>query len=194
MVIAHFDWLPLAGNVVEATERLILQHNPRWNAAGGSGLHPRCLADLAGAGFERLETFSFDQAVAYSHEAWRGRIRASAGVAASLEGAAVARFDAEHAALLARDFPDDPLQVPHRCWAAIGSQAVGPIFRGRRACLPIASGRRARVTSMQLRGDRSPRQRALSPRIWPRHHGETRVAGTIGRPIRGAGRAAAGGG
>jgi SAM-dependent methyltransferase len=120
VVIAHFDWLPLAGNVVEATERLILQHNPSWNAASGSGLHPRCLADLAGAGFEGLETFSFDQAVGYSHEAWRGRIRASAGIGASLERAAVARFDAEHAAMLARDFPDDPLQVPHRCWAAVG--------------------------------------------------------------------------
>jgi hypothetical protein len=32
----------------------------------------------------------------------------------------VARFDAEHKALLAHDFPGDPLQVPHRCWAAIG--------------------------------------------------------------------------
>ena len=119
VVIAHFDWLPLAGNVVEATERLILQHNPRWRGAGGSGLHPACLADLALAGFAGLETWSFDQAVSYSREAWRGRIRASAGIAASLPADAVARFDAEHQALLARDFPDDPLAVPHRCWVAI---------------------------------------------------------------------------
>jgi hypothetical protein len=28
LVIAHFDWLPLTGNVVEATEELILQYNP----------------------------------------------------------------------------------------------------------------------------------------------------------------------
>jgi len=120
VVIAHFDWLPLPGNVVEATERLIRQHNPGWRGHGGSGLYPACLADLALAGFAGLETFSFDQAVSYAHEAWRGRIRASAGVAASLDAAAVARFDAEHKALLAHDFPGDPLQVPHRCWAAIG--------------------------------------------------------------------------
>ena len=120
VVIAHFDWLPLAGNVVEATERLIRQHNPDWALGGGHGLHPKCLADLALAGFAGLETFSFDQPVSYSHEAWRGRIRASAGIAASLDGAAVARFDAEHAAMLQRDFPGDPLSVPHRCWVAFG--------------------------------------------------------------------------
>jgi SAM-dependent methyltransferase len=120
VVIAHFDWLPLPGNVVEATERLIRQHNPGWRGHGGTGLHPACLGDLALAGFTGLETFSFDQAVSYSHEAWRGRIRASAGVAASLDADTVARFEAEHETLLARDFPDDPLRVPHRCWAVIG--------------------------------------------------------------------------
>jgi hypothetical protein len=67
VVIAHFDWLPLAGNVVEATERLIGQYNPDWSFGGGSGLHPQCLADLAQVGFTGLETFSFDQPVAYSH-------------------------------------------------------------------------------------------------------------------------------
>ena len=120
VVIAHFDWLPLAGNVVEATERLIRQHNPGWALGGGNGLHPACLADLALAGFTALETFSFDQAVSYSHAAWRGRIRASAGIAASLEGDAVARFDAEHARMLRRTFPGEPLSVPHRCWVAVG--------------------------------------------------------------------------
>jgi SAM-dependent methyltransferase len=119
VVIAHFDWLPLAGNVVEATERLIRQHNPGWTLGGGDGLHPRCLTDLGDAGFEGLETFSFDQAVGYSHEAWRGRIRASAGVGASLPPAAVARFDRDLAALLAERFPDDPQAVPHRVFCLI---------------------------------------------------------------------------
>ena len=119
VIIAHFDWLPLAGNVVEATERLILHHSPDWRGHGGSGLHPAWLGDLALAGFDGLETFSFDQAVSYRCAAWRGRVRASAGIAASLDRAAVARFDAEHEAMLARDFPADPLLVPHRCWAAV---------------------------------------------------------------------------
>jgi SAM-dependent methyltransferase len=119
VVIASFDWLPLPGNVVAATEALIRQHNPAWTMAGGSGIHPQHLADLAGAGFVAVETFSFDQAVAYSHVDWRGRIRASAGIAASLPPAAVACFDAAHAVRLRRDFPADPLHIPHRCWAVL---------------------------------------------------------------------------
>jgi hypothetical protein len=122
IVIAHFDWLPLAGNLVEATERLIFAHNPAWALAGGTGLYPAWLTDLAQAGFGRIETFSFDQEVAYGHDAWRGRIRASAGVAASLPSEAVHRFDAELRALLSRDFPGEPLLVPHRVWAAIGTR------------------------------------------------------------------------
>lgn len=36
LVIGHFDWLPLPGNVVEATERLILSYNPDWRGAVGA--------------------------------------------------------------------------------------------------------------------------------------------------------------
>jgi SAM-dependent methyltransferase len=123
LVIAHFDWLPLPGSVVEATEALILAHNPAWKMAGGCGIHWRWFADLSAAGFLALESFSFDVHQPYSHEAWRGRIRASAGVAASLDGNAVSRFDAEHATLLAERFPAEPLRVPHRVFALIGRQA-----------------------------------------------------------------------
>ena len=119
LVIAHFDWLPLPGNVAAATEALILAHNPAWRGAGGTGLYPAWLTDAAVAGFRDIETFSFDLAAPYTHEAWRGRVRASAGVAASLPPDAVARFDAELAALLAADFPADPLAVPHRVWAVV---------------------------------------------------------------------------
>lgn len=116
LVIAHFDWIPLPGNVVHATEQLILQHNPTWALSGGDGVHGKWLADVAAAGFEDIETASFDIDVPYSHEDWRGRIRASAGVAASLEPEAVARFDTEHAAMLAREFPREPLLTLHRTW------------------------------------------------------------------------------
>jgi SAM-dependent methyltransferase len=116
-VVAHFDWVPLPGNVVEATEDLIRRHNPQWTMGGGAGLYPAWLRDLATAGLGHLETFSFDVAQPYSHAGWRGRIRASAGVSASLDAAASARFDAALADLLAQRFPDDPLSVPHRVWA-----------------------------------------------------------------------------
>jgi SAM-dependent methyltransferase len=119
LVIAHFDWLPLPHNVVTATEQLIEQYNPAWNMGGGSGLYPAWLGDVAVAGFDNIETFSFDVPVAYSHVAWRGRIRASAGVAASLPPEQVARFDDDLAELLQQQFPEDPLSIPHRVFALI---------------------------------------------------------------------------
>jgi SAM-dependent methyltransferase len=120
VLIAHFDWLPLPGNVVEATETLIRTHNPPWDADDGTGIHPKRFADLAGGGFVGIESFSFDVDVPYSHEAWRGRIRASTGVGASLSPEAVARFDAEHKELLQRKFSGDPLSIPHRVFAVYG--------------------------------------------------------------------------
>ncbi len=119
IVICHFDWLPLPGNVVAATEALILEHNPAWPLAGGLGMYPLWSLDVAEAGFGGVETFSFDVPVDYTHEAWRGRIRASAGVAASLPPDAVTAFDDELAILLRKDFPTEPLAVPHRAWALV---------------------------------------------------------------------------
>jgi SAM-dependent methyltransferase len=120
LMIAHYDWLPLPGNVVEATETLIRKHNPEWAFSGGNGVYPQWLNDLALSDFDAVESFTFDQPQPYSHEAWRGRIRASAGVGASLPPPAVERFDAELARLLARRFPEDPLAVAHRVFAAFG--------------------------------------------------------------------------
>ena len=119
-MIAHFDWLPLQGSVVEATEALILKHNPKWRGSGGNGVYPFWFSDLASAGFVALESLTFDLDQPYTHEAWRGRIRASAGVAASLDADAVARFDSEHALLLQEQFPQDLLRAPHRIFALIG--------------------------------------------------------------------------
>ncbi|BCY07696.1 class I SAM-dependent methyltransferase [Actinoplanes sp. L3-i22] len=115
IVIAHFDWLPLPGNLVEVTERLIRAHNPGWALSGGTGLYPRWLTDLRTAGFSGVETFSFDVDVPYTRESWVGRIRASAGVAASLPPPAVERFSAELTALI----PPGDLAVPHRVWAVV---------------------------------------------------------------------------
>lgn len=116
LVIAHFDWVPLNGNMVQATERLILAYNPGWTLHSGSGLYPAWLKDAAEAGFVDLQTCSFDLDVPYSHEDWRGRIRASAGIGASLDETRVQRFDAELAALLGAHYPAQPMAVPHRVW------------------------------------------------------------------------------
>ena len=107
-------------NVVAMTEHLVERYNPDWYLGNNSGIYPPWLSDVADAGFEAIETFSFDVQVAYSHEAWRGRIRASAGVGASLSSDMVASFDAELAAALKAGWPTEPLLVPHRVWALMG--------------------------------------------------------------------------
>ncbi len=121
LVIAHFDWIPLPGNMAEATEKLIEKHNPKWKLGGGLGIYPLWPRDMALAGFLNIETFSFDLDAIYTHEAWRGRIRASAGVGASLAPDQVAVFDDELRAMLAERFPGDPMRVMHRVFAAIGA-------------------------------------------------------------------------
>jgi ubiquinone/menaquinone biosynthesis C-methylase UbiE len=120
LVIAHFDWIPLPGTLPDATERLIEKHNPKWKLGGGLGIHPWWPRDLAIAGFTGIETFSFDVDSMYTHEAWRGRIRASAGIGASLTSDAVAKFDVELKGLLASQFPVEPIPVLHRVYAVIG--------------------------------------------------------------------------
>jgi len=120
IIIAHFDWLPLKGNMVEATEALIQQYSPLWMGGGGNGFYPQWLIHLGDAGFTDLETFSFDIDTEYSHEAWRGRIRASAGVGASLSDEKVKEFDADLTKILQDKFPEDPLQVPHRIFVVTG--------------------------------------------------------------------------
>ncbi len=121
LAISHFDWLPLPGTVVTATEALIETHNPAWSLGGGDGFYPAWAEDAAGAGFGDIESFDFEMPVPYGHEAWRGRIRASAGVGGSLSPEAVAAFDRALAALLTAEFPGEPLQVPHRCFAQIAT-------------------------------------------------------------------------
>ena len=122
LVIANFDWLPLARNVVEATEKLIMRYNPDWQFGGGVGMYPQYLPVLNEGGIGNIQTFSYDLDVTYTPEAWRGRIRASAGVAA-LDSGSTRKFDADLMALLSDRFPSNVLAVPHRVFAIVAESA-----------------------------------------------------------------------
>jgi SAM-dependent methyltransferase len=126
LVICSQDWLPLDGNVVARTEEIVKRHNPKWAWDGLDGLKPGFVRDLRRAGFRAIESFSVDYDIPYDHEGWRGRMRASAGIAASLLAAQVQAFDQELAAMLAREFPHQPMQVAHCVWVSFGRKAPAP--------------------------------------------------------------------
>jgi SAM-dependent methyltransferase len=136
VAIVHFDWIPVIGphgrpNAAAVTEELILAANPAWPLAGGAGLYPQWLRDLASAGFGDLSTFSFDLVVPYSIPDWVGRVRASAGIGGALPADQVALFSdrltdrlaAEFGAELAAESAAEPtaeLGILHRTWATVG--------------------------------------------------------------------------
>ena len=142
LAIVHFEWLSKRGNIVEATKKLLGQHRntlpgrrlvekvgkaalarvlPGWNRGLGTGIRPEHMTTLAAAGYENLETFSFDVEVRFDHSAWRGRVRAHGSVGALQAPADVERLDTELTALLREEFPDEPLSVPHRVFVVVGS-------------------------------------------------------------------------
>lgn len=125
ILIASFCYLPLPGSVAERTEALILRHNPGWTAGGSTGVFPEQVTHLASARCAEVESFSFDVPVSFTHEGWRGRIRACNGVAASLAPEEVRRFDEELAELLARDHPGE-LLVTHRVFVATARVGTEP--------------------------------------------------------------------
>jgi len=105
LVTSHFSWLPRKDPVAAASEALILEHNPRWTAAGWSGVIPAC-PSWAAPRLRVRAMFFYDEPVPFTREGWRGRIRASRGIGASLAPDAIARFDEAHARLLERIAPE----------------------------------------------------------------------------------------
>ena len=124
LVICSQDWLPIGDNVVARTEAIVQRHNPRWPYGGLDGMKPAFVRDLRVAGFRAIESFSVDFDIPYSHEGWRGRMRASAAVSGSLSPDQVRAFDAELDAMLAREFPEQPMQVAHCLFAVMGRKGA----------------------------------------------------------------------
>lgn len=122
IVIAHFDYYPIAGNIAQETQQLIEVFNPdfdpqRLGLAGQFGFYPQWTIDLEQAGYHEIETFSYIESVTYSHAAWRGRIRASAGVV-SMDAERIPSFDYALSQFLLQNYRD-PLSIPHRIWAVV---------------------------------------------------------------------------
>ena len=117
LLIAHFDWLSRPDNLVAQSLALALSHRetpaPAQLSVGIRGTYCLWLEEVEGAGFTEIETSSFDVEVPYTRDAWRGRMRASALLGATLSAARVEAFDQELGALLRRGYPET-FTVPHR--------------------------------------------------------------------------------
>ena len=100
---------------IDFTDAAIGHQHKRLSMANGSFVR-----ELSEAGLTDIETWSYDHQVSYTHAGWRGRIRASQGVGATLSPQQVVAFDAELARLLQTEFPADPMPVPHRVWVVHG--------------------------------------------------------------------------
>jgi ubiquinone/menaquinone biosynthesis C-methylase UbiE len=112
LVNSQFCWLPRADEVARASEALVLEFNPDWSAADWSGHVPPC-PEWAERFFDVRAMFYYDEPIPFTHETWRGRIRACRGIGASLMPDEVAAFDVAHAELLKQIAPD-PVTVLHR--------------------------------------------------------------------------------
>ncbi len=123
LVISHFSWLPGVDPIAKASEALILQHNPNWQGAhyrGGTGpRYPGVTPAMHYCGY-----FYYDEEIAFTREAWMGRIRASRGIGATLDTQQVAAFDAEHEALL-KNIAEPEFTITHRIDAHI--LRMGPV-------------------------------------------------------------------
>jgi len=119
LVIAHFDWLPLNNSPAALSEKLIKTFNPDWCLHDNTGFYGQWAMQLAEAGMGNIESYTFTKKRYYSHEEWRGRIRASAGISATLPPEKVKAFDKEHEKLLAEKFPEEKLPIVHRCFTLL---------------------------------------------------------------------------
>lgn len=114
LFVAYFDWLSTEGNPVEVMYRLRHKYNPNWKSIWPLGFYPCMPGDLKFAQFTTVHSFVYEENVPYTHEDWRGRMRAYAGIGGSLPKPLVEEFDHEFAAELRTKFPIEPMLIPQK--------------------------------------------------------------------------------
>ncbi|MBI2361922.1 MAG: methyltransferase domain-containing protein, partial [Elusimicrobia bacterium] len=120
LAVCHLCYLPRKGEAAGRTEDLILEFNPKWPFAAGDGRYEKWREHMEPAGFEDIRSFYYDEDVPFTHEGWRGRIRACNGVLALQAKDSIAAFDRELEAMLKSEFPSEPLLIPHRVFVISG--------------------------------------------------------------------------
>jgi hypothetical protein len=110
-------WLPLEDKISGATEKLVLKHNPDWDAHSMDG-HFTQFQEWFQKDFRQTALLAYDEDIPFTREVWRGRIRALRGIGASLSAEQVTKFDLEHDEMLKNNFGDQFI-IPHRIIARV---------------------------------------------------------------------------
>ncbi len=112
LVTSHFSWLPRLDEIARQSEALVLEFNPDWSANDWAGVIP-AVPPWAETRCSLRDMFYYDEAIPFTRETWRGRMRACRGIGAALSAEEVRAFDAEHERLLERIAPET-FSVLHR--------------------------------------------------------------------------------
>ena len=105
LVILYMAWLPYEDKIAGKSEEMILKYSPKWSGSG-ENRHEIWVPDIAYKYFDKIDHEEYDLNVPFTKESWHGRVRASRGIGASLNSEELARWDAEHRALLDEIAPD----------------------------------------------------------------------------------------
>jgi ubiquinone/menaquinone biosynthesis C-methylase UbiE len=120
LVIAVLDWHFLPDNVLTKTFDLVGKYATSNAPPNLSTFrYPEWTTEIIAAGFNRWEMFGYVAPLPYTHEGWRGRVRASQGVGPVMDAQTLERFDREMTEMLRRDFPQEPMAVPHRIFSMV---------------------------------------------------------------------------
>jgi SAM-dependent methyltransferase len=106
LVLTHLNWLPRKDPIARQSEALVLKFNPLWTGADYDGETPQQLLESLTA-FRLTKFQTYESALPFSRESWRGRIRACRGIGASLPTDQALAFDREHAVLLEKIAPPE---------------------------------------------------------------------------------------
>lgn len=121
LLICDLDWHFTPGSIGRKTWDLVLHHTPKRDGPiGGTFRYPDWTTELTRARLSAWEAFAYTTTLTYTREAWRGRVRASAGVGPVMDAQTLARFDAAMETMLHEATSGaEKFQVGHKVFALV---------------------------------------------------------------------------